>query len=128
LQKTYVNSAFDCLQAFERSGVSTPRGYKRLANQLAHQVTSLPFTLQQKKQFKAERPLVDEPRVRKILRALRKRPNGLSRKQISEEVFARNLDSAKISEALECLRNLGLADSVMERVDRGRHPERWFAT
>jgi hypothetical protein len=117
------------LQTFERSTASTPRGYKRLAKRLAHQLTALPFTPQQKAQYKAKRPKLDEPQVRKILRALRKNPNGLSRRQISDELFGRNLSSAKISEALECLRSLGLADSVTERIPgRGPNREIWFAT
>jgi hypothetical protein len=91
-------------------------GYNRLAKKLAHKLTGLPFTLEQKKLCKAEQPLADEPRVRKILRALRKNPNGLSRRRISDELFGRNLSSAKIGEALECLRSLELADSLIERI------------
>jgi hypothetical protein len=125
-----MNSPFelsDALLTFEHSQVTTARGYKRLANQLAHQLTSLPFTLQQKKQFKAQRPKFDEPQVRKILRALRRRP--MSRTEISNELFGRDLSSAKIGEALECLRSLGLADSLIERIPgRGPNREIWFAT
>jgi hypothetical protein len=36
----------DALLAFERSEASTPRGYKRLAKRLAHQLTALPLICQ----------------------------------------------------------------------------------
>jgi hypothetical protein len=106
-------------------------GYNRLAKKLAHQLTGLPFTLDQKARAKASRPKLDEPQVRKILTALRRRSGGMSRKQISEELFSRNLPSAKITEALEYLGSLGLAYSFTERAvvsGPGRNRERWFAT
>jgi hypothetical protein len=125
-----VTSPFsEALQIFESSGASTPGGYKRLARRLAFELTGLPLTVKQKAQYKANRPKLDEPQVRKILRALRQSPNGLSRKQISDELFQRNLPSEKIREALEYLWESGLADSITERTaDRGRSRERWFAT
>jgi hypothetical protein len=125
-----VNSSpelIEGLEAFERSVASTPGGYKRLARRLAHELTGLPFTLEQKAQYKAQRPKLDEPQVRKILRVLRKNPNGLSRTEISTELFGRNLSSATIREALEYLRESRLADSVTERTE-GPNRKIWFAT
>ncbi|PWT78521.1 MAG: hypothetical protein C5B58_15190 [Acidobacteria bacterium] len=124
MNSSYPNA--EELSLFERSVATTSRGFRRLARRLAHQLTALPFTVEQKAQYKANRPKLDEPQVRKILRALRKNPNGLSRRQISDELFGRNLSSANISEALEYLRSLGAADSVTERT-AGRSRERWFA-
>jgi hypothetical protein len=97
-----------------------------VVRRLAHQLTALPFNLEQKAQYKARRPKLDQPQVRKILAALRRRPVGMSRKEISEKIFSRNLSSEKIGEALAYLRTLSLADCVTERT-AGRSRERWFA-
>ena len=50
----------------------------------------------------------------------------MTRKQISAEIFGRNLIATKLSEALNYLRRLGLAYFIMEP-GSGRAAERWFA-
>jgi uncharacterized protein DUF3987 len=69
---------------------------------------------------------LDDPNAQKILLALRTRPQGMTRAQISSEVFQRHLSKGRIEEALAYLRRLNLAG--FERLETsGRLAERWFA-
>ena len=61
-----------------------------------------------------------------LLRALRKKAEGLTRTEI-RELFSRNRNESEISRALEILAELGLARSVSEETG-GRPAERWFAS
>jgi hypothetical protein len=62
----------------------------------------------------------------KILRALRHAPNGLTKTEISAEVFNRHASSADIDEALRLLHGLKMADYKVETTD-GAPVQRWFA-
>lgn len=61
-----------------------------------------------------------------ILRALRARPEGMTRNDIREH-FGRNKPSAEIDRALSLLQEHGHARMVKEQVDQGRPAERWYA-
>jgi hypothetical protein len=69
---------------------------------------------------------LDDCRAQKILVALRTHPQGMTRTEISVELFSRNLTKIQLDEALNYLRRLGLARFVMEHT-LGRPGERWFA-
>jgi hypothetical protein len=71
---------------------------------------------------------IDDPHAQKILAALRQtNGTGLTRAEISNEVFQRNLTKNKMQAALTYLRRLDLAH--FERYEtQGRPGERWFAT
>jgi hypothetical protein len=60
-----------------------------------------------------------------ILRALRQRPDGMTRTEIREH-FARNKSSAEIERALSVLQEYGLALTQREQGEHGRPTERWF--
>ena len=67
-------------------------------------------------------------KAQKILEALRKRPKeGMTRKEISEEIFSRNEKSDRIDTALQALAKSKLAYSKTEP-SQGRNIERWFAS
>jgi Protein of unknown function (DUF3987) len=68
---------------------------------------------------------VSDPRAQQILDALRRRPEGMTRRQISEEIFGRNLSTDRISNALQLLLDAKLAVARTEATD-GRSAERWF--
>jgi hypothetical protein len=68
----------------------------------------------------------DDPNAAKIFLALREHSKGMTRTEISIEVFKRNLSRAKLDEALSYLRRLGLARYITEDT-AGRPVERWFA-
>jgi hypothetical protein len=68
---------------------------------------------------------LEDPHAQKIFLALRKRPNGMTRTEISVELFSRNLSREKIDEALAYLRRLKLVQSIAEHTD-GRDRERWL--
>lgn len=68
---------------------------------------------------------LDDPHAHKIFLALRKCPTGLTRTEISVNVFSRNLNREKIVDALAYLRRLKLARCITEQAD-GRDQERWF--
>ena len=70
--------------------------------------------------------IFDDPHAVKIFSQLRQRQDGMTRKQISAEIFGRNLIATKLSEALNYLRGLGIAYFIMEP-GSGRAAERWFA-
>jgi len=70
---------------------------------------------------------LDNSRAAKIFTALRQRPQGITRTEITVEIFQRNLSKTKIDEALNYLRRLGFAYCVLEATN-GRSSERWFAT
>ena len=61
-----------------------------------------------------------------ILRALRARPEGMTRTEI-REYFSKNKPSAEIDRALAVLQEYGRARVVREEKERGRPAERWFA-
>ena len=67
-------------------------------------------------------PVADE-----LLNALRAQPEGLTRKEISTVVFARNRAASEITRALDALHARGLARFESEGT-RGRPAERWYAT
>ena len=71
---------------------------------------------------------LDDPHAQKILSALRQtNGTGLTRAEISINVFQRNLIKSKMQAALTYLPRLGLA--FFERYETpGRPGERWFAT
>ena len=62
----------------------------------------------------------------KILRALRHAPNGLTKTEISAEVFNRHASSADIDEALRLLHGLKMAYYEVETTD-GAPAQLWFA-
>ena len=66
-------------------------------------------------------PVADE-----ILRALRERPDGMTRTELMQH-FARNLSSEQIGRALAVLARGNFAASITERT-AGRPAERWRAT
>lgn len=68
-----------------------------------------------------------DPRAQRILNELRRRPEGMTRTQISEEIFEHNLESPRIDTALQHLLELGLA-TFRKEATGGRNIERWFAT
>jgi DNA-binding transcriptional ArsR family regulator len=61
-----------------------------------------------------------------ILRALRERPEGMTRTEI-REYFARNKPSAEIERALRALQEHGRARAQREHAEQGRPAERWYA-
>jgi hypothetical protein len=61
-----------------------------------------------------------------ILRALRERPEGMTRTEI-REYFARNKPSAEIERALRALQEHGRARARREHAEQGRPAERWYA-
>jgi hypothetical protein len=64
-----------------------------------------------------------------LLAALREAGEpGLARADMSRDVFGRNRPSREIGEALERLREHGLARGQRESSGVGRPVERWFAT
>jgi hypothetical protein len=69
----------------------------------------------------------DNPNAREIFSALCRRSKGMTRTEISVEVFRRHLTKSQMNEALGYLRRLKLAYSVGEETP-GRSAERWFAT
>ncbi len=69
---------------------------------------------------------IGEPTADKILKALRAAPDGLSRNEIREGVFQRNVSADKIGDALALLAEYGLARSEKRKTD-GRPEERWYA-
>jgi hypothetical protein len=62
----------------------------------------------------------------KILRALKHAPNGLTRTEISAEVFNRHAPSADVDEALRVVHGLKMAYYEIEPTD-GPPMQRWFA-
>lgn len=64
-----------------------------------------------------------------ILTALRRRPDGMTRTQISTEVFQRHMPGGAIALALRALNRRGLADFTKEpaAAGDGRPSELWFA-
>jgi hypothetical protein len=61
----------------------------------------------------------------KIFSSLCQHPKGMTRTEISNQVFKRNLIKTKMTEALSYMRRLGLGYSFEEQTD-GRTVERWF--
>ena len=67
-------------------------------------------------------------RADRILRALRiAGTNGMTRKQLLDDVFQRNISAASLNEALEFVRRSDLADYRKE-ITAGKPCERWFTT
>jgi hypothetical protein len=62
----------------------------------------------------------------KILEALRATENGLTRSEINNRVFQRNIQGKTLDDALDLLKHGGFAESITERTD-GRNAERWVA-
>jgi Protein of unknown function (DUF3987) len=95
---------------------------------LAHQKAALAiwdYCFQSARRLFGQR--LSDPHAQKILEALRRRPEGMTRWQISEVVFSRNLSAQGIGSALRMLLELGLAFWKPESTN-GRSAERWFAT
>ena len=65
--------------------------------------------------------------LEKILEALQKRPEGMTRCQISEVVFSRNSSALEIKSALQLLLQHKLAFLKPESTN-GRDAKHWFAT
>jgi hypothetical protein len=73
--------------------------------------------------------LLGNPIADEILRALRQAgASGMTRKQISEELFQRHRSSEQIQFALDLLTESGKARSVKRSDTGGRPAEVWFAT
>jgi hypothetical protein len=70
---------------------------------------------------------VSDPKAQKILEVLRRRSEGLTRRQISDEVFGRNEKAERITVALRKLLELKLVFYRTEPTAK-RDAERWFAT
>jgi hypothetical protein len=67
-------------------------------------------------------------RADRILRALRVAgTNGITRKEILDDVFQRNISAASLNDALELVRRSDLADYQKETT-AGKPCERWFTT
>ena len=62
----------------------------------------------------------------KIFRALRHAPNGLTKTEISAEVFNRHASSADIDEALRVVHGLKMVYHEFETTE-GASVQRWFA-
>lgn len=69
---------------------------------------------------------IGNPMADTILDALRKTPDGITRRNISVELFGRNKTSAELTTALVLLTKHGLA-RCEEEPTGGRPGERWFA-
>jgi hypothetical protein len=69
---------------------------------------------------------VGDPKAQKILDALRRSLHGMTRTEISEKVFGKNLPSKEIGASLGLLNQLGFARFRTE-TSNGRSLERWFA-
>jgi hypothetical protein len=68
-------------------------------------------------------------RADQTMRALRKAGSeGITRTQISVDVFQRNVSGPSLDEALQFLRKNGYADFRMEKTTGRKPAERWFAT
>jgi hypothetical protein len=94
---------------------------------LPHQQAALAFwdyCLGSARRFFGHR--VSDPKAQKIFDELRKRPEGMTRRQISEEIFARNLTAERITFALQMLLKLKLAHRKTESTN-WRDAERWYA-
>jgi hypothetical protein len=61
-----------------------------------------------------------------ILQALHAKEKGLTRADMIQELFRRNLNAERIKAALKMLSQHGLAYSQLEKTP-GRPAERWFA-
>ena len=68
---------------------------------------------------------ISTPVADKILKALRDHPEGLTRTQISHNIFKRNQPAKKIDQALTSLIELGRVVSKKRRGQRGRPTEVW---
>jgi len=68
----------------------------------------------------------EDPHASKILSALLRSAQGMSRAEININVFGRHLSKAKLDKALSYLRRLKMAECKMEPTV-GRPTERWFA-
>jgi hypothetical protein len=69
---------------------------------------------------------LSDSRAQKILDALKQKPAGMTRKQILDEVFGRNLSAEGLASALALLLKSKLAYCKAEPTE-GRTAERWFA-
>jgi hypothetical protein len=65
-------------------------------------------------------------KAQQILDELRRRPQGMTRREISDEIFGRNVSSERIATALRALLDIRLAYSKIEPTN-GRDAEKWFA-
>jgi hypothetical protein len=66
------------------------------------------------------------PKAEKIFDALRQTPEGITRRDINNIVFKRNVKAESIEEALETLKQAGWIESQLEKTG-GRAAERFFA-
>jgi hypothetical protein len=64
------------------------------------------------------------PKAKRLLTALRFRPDGMTRTEINDVVYKRNVPSQTISEILESLKGLGVLTCQREETG-GRAAERW---
>jgi hypothetical protein len=69
---------------------------------------------------------MSDPKAQQILDALRRRPEEMTRKQIYDDVFARNISGDRMAEAFKLLFDAKFAVAKTEETG-GRHAERWFA-
>jgi Protein of unknown function (DUF3987) len=94
---------------------------------LAHQLAAVAlwdYCLQSARRLFGHR--LFDSKAQKILEELRRRPQGMTRKQISEEIFGRNLNAERLGLALRRLLECNLVRCVIEPTG-GRDAERWFA-
>jgi len=69
-----------------------------------------------------------DPVADTILRALRTRPQGITRTEMIAELFSRHIKADVLSRALDLLRERQLARCEVRNDTGGRAEERWFAT
>lgn len=67
-----------------------------------------------------------DPNAQRIFDALKVHPEGMTRSEISIQVFQRNIAKETLDCALQTLKNLGFADCCLEETTR-RPAERWYA-
>jgi hypothetical protein len=72
--------------------------------------------------------LTGDPRADKVIRALKRSPKGLTRTEISSQVFSRNMTKTDLEDILTAVKKSGLADWTIE-CDAVGNPqvERWRA-
>ena len=69
---------------------------------------------------------LSDSKAQKILEELRGRPQGMTRKQILDEIFGRSISVERLTSAFKVLLDVKLARYVIEPTG-GRSAERWFA-
>jgi hypothetical protein len=95
--------------------------------QLPHQLAALKYwdySFMSARRLFGRRP--SDAKAQRILVELKRRPEGMTRWQISDEIFGRNEKTERIALALQSLLELELVYRKTEPTE-GRNAERWFA-